>query len=131
MRMRQLGCAVALDDFGVGHGTFTYLKHLRVDYLKIDVQFVRNLLRDDKDRHVVQAIIGVARQFKIKTIAEGVEDQPTLEELRRMGADYAQGYWIGRPVPLAPPLTIAMKQRRRDQGVCETGLASSERSEMD
>jgi PAS domain S-box-containing protein len=105
-RMRELGCAIALDDFGVGHGTFTYLKHLRVDYLKIDMQFVRNLLHDDEDRQVVQAIIGVARQFNIETIAEGVEDRPTLEELRRLGVDYAQGYWIGRPVPLAPPLAI-------------------------
>ena len=100
MRLRALGCAFALDDFGVGHGTFTYLKHLAVDYLKIDLQFVRDLLTDDANRQVVQAIIGVARQFEIKTIAEGVEDQATLDELRRMGVDYAQGYWIGRPVPL-------------------------------
>jgi EAL domain-containing protein (putative c-di-GMP-specific phosphodiesterase class I) len=99
-RLRTLGCAFALDDFGVGHGTFTYLKHLAVDYLKIDLQFVRDLLTDDADRQVVQAIIGVAKHFDIKTIAEGVEDQATLQELRRMGVDYAQGYWIGRPIPL-------------------------------
>jgi PAS domain S-box-containing protein len=99
-RLRGLGCAFALDDFGVGHGTFTYLKHLAVDYLKIDLQFVRDLLRGDADRQVVQAIIGVAHQFDIKTVAEGVEDEATLEELRRMGVDYAQGYWIGRPAPL-------------------------------
>jgi EAL domain-containing protein (putative c-di-GMP-specific phosphodiesterase class I) len=98
-RLRTLGCAFALDDFGVGHGTFTYLKRLDVDYLKIDLQFVRDLLKDDSDRQVVQAIIGVAQQYEIKTIAEGVEDQATLEELQRLGADYAQGYWIGRPGP--------------------------------
>ena len=80
-------------------GTFTYLKRLKVDYLKIDLQFVRDLLKGDADRQVVQAIIGVAKQYGIKTIAEGVEDQATLEELQRMGADYAQGYWIGRPAP--------------------------------
>jgi PAS domain S-box-containing protein len=99
-RLRSLGCAFALDDFGVGHGTFTYLKHLPVDYLKIDTQFIRDLLTDDANHQVVQAIIGVAKQFDIKTIAEGVEDQATLDELRSMGADYAQGYWIGRPGPL-------------------------------
>jgi PAS domain S-box-containing protein len=115
MRMRALGCAVALDDFGVGHGTFTYLKHLRVDYLKIDMQFVRNLLNDDEDRQVVEAIIGVARQFKIATIAEGVEDQATLDELRRLGVNYAQGYWTGRPRPLAPPLAIPLKRRQGDR----------------
>jgi EAL domain-containing protein (putative c-di-GMP-specific phosphodiesterase class I) len=84
----------------VGHGTFTYLKHLAVDYLKIDIQFVRDLLTDDSDRQVVQAILGVAKHFNIMTIAEGVEDQATLDELRSMGADYAQGYLIGRPTPL-------------------------------
>jgi PAS domain S-box-containing protein len=103
LRLRQLGCAFALDDFGVGHGTFTYLKHLAVDYLKIDIQFVRDLLTDEADRDVIQAIIGVARQFDVKTIAEGVEDEATLTELQRMGVDYAQGYWIGRPAPLDHP----------------------------
>jgi PAS domain S-box-containing protein len=108
-RLRKLGCAFALDDFGVGHGTFRYLRHLPVDYLKIDLQFVRDLLSDEADRDVVQAIIGVARQFEIKTIAEGVEDQATLQELHRMGVDYAQGYWIGRPIPLTElwtPITV-------------------------
>jgi EAL domain-containing protein (putative c-di-GMP-specific phosphodiesterase class I) len=75
---------------------------LAADYLKIDIQFVRDLLVNDADRQVVQAIIGVASQFDIRTIAEGVEDQGTLDALRTMGADYAQGYWIGRPEPLAP-----------------------------
>jgi PAS domain S-box-containing protein len=99
-RLRKLGCAFALDDFGVGHGSFTYLRHLPVDYLKIDIQFIRNLLRDEDDQQVVRAIIGVARQFGIQTIAEGVEDAATLEKLRRMGVDFAQGYHIGRPKPL-------------------------------
>jgi PAS domain S-box-containing protein len=98
--MRQLGCAVALDDFGVGHGSFTYLRHLPVDYLKIDMQFVRDLLKDEIDRQVVEAIIGVANLFGIKTIAEGVEDEATLHELRSMGVDYAQGYWTGRPAAI-------------------------------
>jgi EAL domain-containing protein (putative c-di-GMP-specific phosphodiesterase class I) len=100
LRLRNLGCRFALDDFGVGHGTFTYLKHLAVDYLKIDIQFVRELLSDDSNLRVVQAIISVAKQFEIKTIAEGVEDEATFDQLRSMGVDYVQGYWIGRPGPL-------------------------------
>jgi PAS domain S-box-containing protein len=99
-RIRALGSAIALDDFGVGHGTFTYLRHLPVDYLKIDMQFVRNLLSDPEDRQVVQAIVGVARQFGIETIAEGVEDQATMATLRSMGVDYAQGFLTGRPMEL-------------------------------
>ena len=98
-RLRAMGCSFALDDFGVGFGSFTYLKHLPVDYLKIDVAFVRDMVRDEDDRQVVTAMLGVARDFGIKTIAEGVEDQPTLELLGLMGADYAQGYFIGRPGP--------------------------------
>jgi EAL domain-containing protein (putative c-di-GMP-specific phosphodiesterase class I) len=100
IRLHKLGCAIALDDFGVGHGTFSYLRHLPVDHLKIDIRFVRELLSVEEDRHVVSAIVAVAKQFEIATVAEGVEDQATLEELRRMGVDYAQGYHIGRPVPL-------------------------------
>jgi PAS domain S-box-containing protein len=100
IRMRGLGCAVALDDFGVGHGSFTYLRHLPIDYLKIDMQFVRDLLTDQEDQQVVQAIVGVARQFRLKTIAEGVEARDTMERLRALGVDYAQGYFTGRPMPL-------------------------------
>jgi PAS domain S-box-containing protein len=99
-RLRALGCAFALDDFGVGFGTFTYLKHLPVDYLKIDIGFVGDLVRDESNRQVVHAIVGVARGFGMKTIAEGVEDQATVEMLRQIGVDYAQGYWLGRPAPI-------------------------------
>jgi PAS domain S-box-containing protein len=115
MRMRELGCAIALDDFGVGHGSFTYLRHLHIDYLKIDMQFVRDVLGSEEDRQVVQAIIGVAHEFKIETIAEGVEDPATLEELRRMGVDYAQGYWIGRPMPLSHYWTPPRNRRQGDK----------------
>ena len=111
-RLRKLGCKFALDDFGIGHGTFTYLRQLPVDFLKIDIQFVRDLLGDAEARHVVQAIVGVAHQFGIETIAEGVEDQATLDELRRMGVDYAQGYFTGRPGPL-PQLSGPPRNRRR------------------
>ena len=99
-RLREVGCSFALDDFGVGFGTFTYLKHLSVDYLKIDIAFVRDVTRNSDDRQVVEAIVGVAQHFGMKTIAEGVEDQATLDLLGRLGVDYAQGYWIGRPAPV-------------------------------
>ena len=99
-RMRRLGCAIALDDFGVGHGSFTYLRHLPVDYLKIDNQFVRALSINEEDQQIVTAIVSVAHQFGLRTIAEGVEDQGTLDQLRRLGVDYVQGYFTGRPLPL-------------------------------
>jgi EAL domain-containing protein (putative c-di-GMP-specific phosphodiesterase class I) len=99
-RLRAIGCAFALDDFGVGFGSFNYLKHLPVDYLKIDIEFVRGLADDEDNRQCVHAMVGVAGDFGIKTIAEGVEDEATLELLGLMGVDYAQGYWIGRPEPI-------------------------------
>jgi PAS domain S-box-containing protein len=99
-RLTALGCGFALDDFGTGYGSFTYLKHLPVSYLKIDMDFVRNVAADPSDRQVVKAIVDVARNFGIKTIAEGVESQETLELLAGFGVDLVQGYHLGRPAPV-------------------------------
>ena len=118
-KIRDRGCAIALDDFGVGHGSFTYLRHLPIDYLKIDMQFVRDLLIDEEDRQVVEAIIGIASQYKIETIAEGVQDAVTLAELRRIGVDYAQGHCLGRPAPLKPRRS-ERNRRRGDSGRFKT-----------
>jgi PAS domain S-box-containing protein len=96
-RLRGLGCGFALDDFGTGYGTFAYLKHLPVTYLKIDMEFVRYLAIDPSDQKIVKSIIAVAQNFGMQTIAEGVEHQATLDLLRELGVDYAQGYLIGEP----------------------------------
>jgi PAS domain S-box-containing protein len=98
--LRALGCGLALDDFGTGFGGFTYLKRLPVQVLKIDVDFVRDLARNAASRHLVQAIVSLARSFGKETIAEGVEDEVTLALLREYGVDYAQGYHLGRPAPI-------------------------------
>lgn len=99
-RLAELGCGFALDDFGTGYGSFTYLKHLPVRYIKIDTEFVRTLRADSPDRQVVSAIVDVARNFGIETIAEGVEAEETADLLRALGVHYAQGYHFGRPAPL-------------------------------
>lgn len=106
-RVKHLGCQLALDDFGTGFGGFTYLKRLDVDYLKIDIEFVRDLPRNQASQHVVRAVVGLARDFGQKTVAEGVEDADTLELLRDLGVDYAQGYHIGRPAPVGPRLALS------------------------
>jgi PAS domain S-box-containing protein len=98
-RLTRLGCGFALDDFGTGFGSFTYLKHLPVSFIKIDIDFVRELTDDAADRQVVNAIVGVARNFGIETIAEGVESAATMALLTELGVDYAQGFHIGRPAP--------------------------------
>jgi PAS domain S-box-containing protein len=96
-RLTALGCGFALDDFGTGYGSFTYLKHLPVNYIKIDMEFVRELGTDRADRQVVKAIVDVARTFDIETIAEGVETPEALAVLAEMGVDYAQGFHVGLP----------------------------------
>jgi EAL domain-containing protein (putative c-di-GMP-specific phosphodiesterase class I) len=94
------GFEVALDDFGTGFGTFTHVKKLPIKYLKIDIEFVRDLVTSTANEHVVKAIVNLAQGFGCKTIAEGVEDEETLSLLRGLGVDYAQGYHLGRPAPI-------------------------------
>jgi diguanylate cyclase (GGDEF)-like protein/PAS domain S-box-containing protein len=98
--LKGLGCQFALDDFGIGFSSFHHLKHLPVDYLKIDGSFIRNLPHDAVDQHLVQAMVQVAKGLGKQTIAEFVENEETLKLLREYDVDYAQGYHIGRPCAL-------------------------------
>lgn len=99
--IRGLGSRIALDDFGSGLSSFAYLKALPVDYLKIDGTFVRDIARDPVDRAIVQSICEVGQVMGKETIAEFVESEAIVELLRELGVDYAQGYWIGHPIPLS------------------------------
>ena len=103
-RVRGLGAKMVLDDFGSGLSSFGYLKNLPVDMLKIDGQFVRDIARSPVDREMVAAICRVAAAMDIETVAEFVEDQASLDELVAIGVDYAQGYYLGRPVSLTDAL---------------------------
>jgi PAS domain S-box-containing protein len=94
------GCRLALDDFGTGYGGFSYLKRLPVDYLKIDIEFVRDVTSEPASRKLVEAVVSLAHDFGIQTVAEGVEDARTLAVLKEYGVDFAQGYGLGRPAPL-------------------------------
>ncbi len=97
--LADIGCGLALDDFGTGFGSFTYLKRIPVNFLKIDSEFVRDIVGDSANRHVVHAVVSLAEGFGLETIAEGVEDEATVELLRAEGVDYAQGYHLGEPRP--------------------------------
>jgi EAL domain-containing protein (putative c-di-GMP-specific phosphodiesterase class I) len=95
--LHGMGCKFALDDFGSGLGAFSNLKHLPIDYLKIDGSFTRHLGRDPVNQEMVSAMIKLARKMDFRTVAEQVEEQRDFDMLREMGVDFAQGYLIDRP----------------------------------
>ncbi len=103
----EMGCEFALDDFGAGFASFYYLKHLAFDLLKIDGEFVTDLSTSRTNQLVVKAVVDIARGLGKRTIAEFVEDAETLELLRGMGVDFAQGFYVAKPAPL-PLLQAAL-----------------------
>jgi diguanylate cyclase (GGDEF)-like protein/PAS domain S-box-containing protein len=98
-RLRELGVKIAIDDFGTGYSSLSYLKRWRVDCLKIDRSFVRDLVTDMSDLAIVGAIIAMARHLHIEVVAEGIEGWQQLEKLRHLGCHLAQGYLLAKPVP--------------------------------
>jgi diguanylate cyclase (GGDEF)-like protein/PAS domain S-box-containing protein len=99
--LSDVGCRFALDDFGSGYASFYYLKHLPISYLKIDGEFVRELPRSRTDQLIVRALVEVCEGLGIKTIAEFVTDQATMDMVRELGVDFAQGYHLGKPEPVS------------------------------
>jgi diguanylate cyclase (GGDEF)-like protein/PAS domain S-box-containing protein len=99
--LATVGCRFALDDFGAGYASFYYLKHLPISYLKIDGEFIRELPDSPTDRLIVSALVDVCDGLGIKTVAEFVGDQRTLDTVRELGVDFAQGYHLGKPAPVS------------------------------
>ncbi len=105
-KLHSLGCSFALDDFGTGFNSFEYIKNFPVDYLKIDGQFVQNLMSDETDQVLVNAMVKIAHNLGKQVIAEYVENPQALEFLKQIGVDYGQGYLLGKPVEELLPRNI-------------------------
>jgi PAS domain S-box-containing protein len=117
-QVRALGCRLALDDFGTGFSSLSFLKHLPADFLKIDIDFVRELAHSETDARVIRGIVGLAREFHQITIAEGVEDEHTLLRLKELGVDRAQGYLFARPAPHSETSEVATPATRPASASC-------------
>lgn len=95
--LKMEGFKFAIDDFGSGFSSFHYIKRLPIDFIKIEGEFIRNLAKDDVNRAFARSIVTLAKELNIKTVAEYVEDEEVLEEIGKLGIDFAQGYYIGKP----------------------------------
>jgi EAL domain-containing protein (putative c-di-GMP-specific phosphodiesterase class I) len=112
--LKDLGCELAIDDFGAGYSSFSYLKRLPADYIKIDGEFIRDLASDEFDQTMVRLIAEVGAKAGMKTIAEYVENADSLAILAELGIDYAQGFFIGRPAasPTLPAEPVSLEKWR-------------------
>ena len=115
--LREMGCEVALDDFGKGYSSLGYIQQLSFDYIKIDGSFIRNLVKNPVDQKMVRLIAEIGREAGMKTIAEYVQSAPAFSLLAELGVDFAQGYYVGKPVSVPRkrtlPVTLASKRRRQ------------------
>ncbi|MDP1697318.1 MAG: phosphodiesterase [Xanthomonadaceae bacterium] len=109
-RLRDHGLRIAIDDFGTGNASFTYLRHLPLTELKIDHSFVTGLRASQRSMHLVDAMIGLAHKLDLRVVAEGVDSAETLACLNGLGCDFGQGYFLGRPQPIAQLLTNCLPE---------------------
>jgi len=115
--LKRLGVALSIDDFGTGYSSLSYLHHLPVDELKIDRSFISGLGRDPRDRHLVEAIVGMAHALGLEVLAEGVESEQQLQTLAALGCTRAQGYLFSRPQPPERLVSLLDTRDRRPHAV--------------
>lgn len=121
----RLGCALALDDYGTGFGTFAYIKNLPAKYLKVDMEFVHGAATSPTDLEVIKSIVAIAHSLGHSTIAEGIEGEQTLDLMRDLGVDLAQGFYLARPAPLPPPRAPVLATARSKSRPAAVALLQS------
>jgi len=123
-QLRRIGVAVAIDDYGTGHASLTYLKRLDIDELKIDRSFIMQLDQDSSDAIIVASTVELGHNLGLRIVAEGVEDAETLEWLRELGCDRAQGYHISRPTSSAAVTELVLRLRKQTGQPVEPAAAA-------
>ena len=121
--LKQLGLHLAIDDFGSGHSSLSYLRRFAIDKLKIDRCFVKDLREGSQDDAIITAIINLARSLGLSTVAEGVETREQQQLLCRRGCDLLQGYLFSEPVPASVMHNLLAQQTQAS--ACETSCALS------
>jgi diguanylate cyclase (GGDEF)-like protein/PAS domain S-box-containing protein len=116
LRLKNKGLSLSIDDFGTGYSSLAYLKKLNIDKLKIDQSFVRDITTDPNDEAIIKAIVQMAHTLKLKVIAEGVEDQATLNHLNECQCDEIQGYYFAKPLP-AQAFADYLKANQQSQNI--------------
>lgn len=99
-KIKSYGCSIAIDDFGSGYSNFEHILKLDIDYIKIDGSLIKNILKSPKHEIVAKTIINFAKELGVKTIAEFVSSEAIFDKVKQLGIDYAQGYYIGKPLPI-------------------------------
>lgn len=125
--LRELGASIAIDDYGTGYSSLAYLRSLPVQTLKIDKSFVTAMNSQPTNASIVRSTIELGRSLGMTVVAEGVEDQGTLDRLRSLGCDGAQGFHIGRPVPSEELETLVA----RIEGAVHTGAVWAQQAETE
>ena len=122
--LRTMGCEVALDDFGKGYSSLGYIQQLSFDYIKIDGSFIRNLVKNPVDQKMVRLIAEIGREAGMKTVAEYVQSGPAFSLLAELGVDFAQGYYVGKPVavPRRRTLPVALASKRRKHRMADKSV---------
>jgi EAL domain-containing protein (putative c-di-GMP-specific phosphodiesterase class I) len=113
-QLKTMGVTLAVDDFGTGYSSLNYLKRFPIDLLKIDAEFVRDVMTDADDRAIIRSIIALAKSMRLKVVAEGVESCEQQDFLRAEGCEYVQGYYIGRPMNAEEFEKYVLKQPESD-----------------
>ena len=121
--LNKLGIRLSIDDFGTGYSSLSYLKKLPVDEIKIDRSFVMEMAKNNDDQVIVHTTLTMGHNLSLDVVAEGIEDASTMEKLKQMGCDLAQGYHIARPMPASDFFTwLAQHHGNQNRHITKKGM---------